>query len=276
MDTGNIYLQPFDSTEVARYRCSFRWLLARYSFSSMLPLLFLVAGAQIANATDTLPVPDGAYMRSADLCQQFRKGGVDSIEFSVSKHGHVYEFPEVRCVVATVQQLRTNRYAVDADCMEAGQPPSQRSFILDAETDRTIRIDGEQLISCELGASTDKPAKGASLPGILIVPPNQEDASRAAPQKLPLPSFSTRPSQEQSPKNERKKATPPTRLIRQWQIANENCRGGSGDDPQTERACNARDALYRQLGAAKWCYGKNGQSGYQYKWHRCGKGSIHF
>lgn len=254
--------------------------LPRSAMGTTLPLLFLIAGAPTANATDALPIADGAYMRSADLCEQFRKGNVDSIEFSVSKNGHAYEFPEVGCVVATVQQLRTNRYAVDADCMEAGQPPSQRSFILDAETDRTIRIDGEQLISCEPGASTGKPAKRASLPEITIVHPSMENGSqgsesKTAPREIPLPSFSVRSSQEQATKAEIKRATPPTKIIRQWEVANENCRGGSGDDPQTDKACRSRDALSRQLEAAKWCYGKQGQSGYQYKWHRCGKGSIH-
>ncbi|MDX8521122.1 hypothetical protein [Mesorhizobium dulcispinae] len=240
---------------------------------TVLPLLSLVVGASNANATDALPIADGAYMRSVDYCEQFRQGKLDSIEFSVSKGGHYYEFPESGCVVATVKPLRPNRYAVDADCMEAGQPPSQRSFILDVESPRALRIDGMQLISCEPDASTDKPAKGVSLPSVT---PSQEDSAKTAPREIPLPSFSARPSQEQSPTNEAKKAFPPTKLIRQWQVANENCRGGSGDDPQTEKACATRDALGRQLEAAKWCYGKNGQSGYQYKWHRCGKGSIHY
>lgn len=251
-------------------------LLARYSCRTTLPLLFLVAGAYTANATDALPVADGAYMRSADLCEQFRKGNVDSIEFSVSKNGHYYEFPESGCVVATVKPLRTNRYAVDADCIEGGDH-SQASFILDVENPQTVRIDGEQLIACEIG----KRANHASLPEIAIVDPGMVDASKAATdtaalKNVPLPSFSVRSNQEQATKAESKRAAPPTKLIRQWGAANENCRGGSGDDPKTLKACGVRDTLARQLEAAKWCYGKNGQSGYQYKWHRCGKGSIHF
>jgi hypothetical protein len=219
----------------------------------VLPLLFLVTGPHTANATDALPVADGAYMRSADLCEQFRNGKVDSIEFSVSKSGHYYEFPESGCVVATVKPLRTNRYAVDADCIEGGDH-SQASFILDVENPRTLRIDGEQLIACEQNLSTSKPAKDVLLPGIQIVPSGKEAVSKARIAK----------------------ANSPGQLIRQWEAANENCRGGAGDDPQTMKACSSRDALSRQLEAAKWCYGKNGQSGYQYKWHRCRKGSIHF
>ncbi|TGQ20027.1 MAG: hypothetical protein E5V67_01905 [Mesorhizobium sp.] len=219
---------------------------------TVLSTLSLVVGTTTANATDALPIADGAYMRSADYCEQFRQGKLDFIEFSVSKGGHYYEFPESGCVVATVKLLRTNRYAVDADCMEGGEH-SQQSFILDVEGARSVRIDGMKLTSCDVTAPTEKKAS----------------------REVPLPSFSARRSQGPSPAGA-KKATPPTKLIRQWQVANENCRGGSGDDPQTEKACNARDALARRLEAAKWCYGKNGQSGYQYRWHRCGKGSIHF
>ncbi|TPI27106.1 hypothetical protein FJW07_31510 [Mesorhizobium sp. B3-1-9] len=224
--------------------------LARPSFKTM--LLFLVAGAPTANATDSLPVADGAYMRSANACEQFRKGELDSIEFSVSKGGHAYEVPEAGCVVASVRELRINRYAVEADCLEAGNP-FQRSFILDVESKQTIRIDGEQLTACDAEAPTPKLGQGSDLPGIPTVPANRKS----------------------EPKAEATKATSPAKLIGQWQVADENCRGGSGDDPKTEKACSARDALARQLETAKWCYGKNGQSRYQYKWHRCGKGSIH-
>ncbi|TPM21723.1 hypothetical protein [Mesorhizobium sp. B2-3-5] len=228
-------------------------LLARHPSRCMLPLLFLVAGVQIGNATDALPISDGAYMRSADLCGQFRDGKLDSIEFSVSKGGHAYDVPEVGCVVATVKPLRADRYSVDADCLETGNP-FQRSFILDVESPKTIRIDGEQLTSCELSTSDGKPAKGASLPGIQMVPSGEAPV----------------------PKAKLAKANSPGQLIGQWQVANENCRGGSGDDPKTMEACDVRDTFARQLETAKWCYGKNGQSGYQYKWHRCGKGSIHY
>ncbi|WP_154674569.1 hypothetical protein [Mesorhizobium erdmanii] len=226
--------------------------LTRSSFKTVLPFLLLVVGTPTANATDALPVADGAYMRSAEYCEQFSKGQLGSIEFSVSKDGHAYDVPEVGCVVAAVRQLRANRYVVDADCLETGNP-FQRTFILDVEGPQTIRIDGEELTSCDAQAPTDK----------------------ATSLEVPLPRFTTRAPADGS-KVEATKAAPPTKLIRQWQVANENCRGGSGDDPQTEKACGARDVLARQLEAAKWCYGKDGQSGYQYKWHRCGKGSIHF
>lgn len=230
-----------------------RRFLAHYPIRTVLPLLSLIGGGPMAHASDALPIADGSYMRSANACEQFRKGELDSIEFSVSKAGHAYEVPEVGCVVASVRKLRINRYAVEADCLETGNP-FQRSFILDVEGEQTIRIDGEQLTACNAKPPTAKLSQGTDLPGITIVPANRESGRNAETPTAPSP----------------------TRLIRQWQAANENCRGGSGDDPQTEKACNARDALSRQLEAAKWCYGKKGQSSYQYKWHRCGKGSIHF
>ncbi|MBZ9940140.1 hypothetical protein LB533_03375 [Mesorhizobium sp. BR1-1-13] len=225
---------------------------ARSPMRTVLVLQSLVFSASVANAMDALPIADGAYMRSASYCEQFRKGELDSIEFSVLKGGHAYEVPEVGCVIASVHKLRTNRYAVEADCLETGNP-FQRSFILDVEGEQTIRIDGEQLTACEHWAVVGKPSQGTDLPGIPIVPANKKNET----------------------KGETTTATSPARLIRQWQAANENCRGGSGDDPQTVKACGARDVLADQLEAAKWCYGKNGQSGYQYKWHRCQKGSIH-
>jgi hypothetical protein len=180
-------------------------------------------------------------MRSAAYCDQFRRGQLDSIEFSVSKGGHYYEFPESGCVVASVKPLRRNRYAVDADCIEGGER-FQQSLILDVEGTQTIRIDGEELTSCDLKTTSDKTALR---------------------------------SPEHLSKAEVKSAALPKKLIRQWEVANENCRGGSGDDPKTLKACDVREKLARQLEAAKWCYGKEGQSGYQYTWHRCQKGSIH-
>ncbi|MEI9429216.1 hypothetical protein [Mesorhizobium sp. Cs1299R1N3] len=228
--------------------------LTSNTIKTALPLVALMAGAPIAHASDPLPVGDGAYMMSANACEQFRKGELDSIEFSVSKGGHAYEVPEVGCVVASVRKLRTNRYVVEADCLETGNP-FQRSFILDVESEQTIRIDGQQLTACEVKGPTGKLIQRTEhLPGIPIVPANSENGTKA----------------------ETKRATPPTKLIRQWEAANENCRGGSGDDPKTLKACGVRDTLAHQLATVKWCYGREGQSHYQYRWHRCQKGSIHY
>lgn len=60
------------------------------------------------------------------------------------------------------------------------------------------------------------------------------------------------------------------KLIEQWSELNGRCRGGSGDDPKTLKACDLRDNLdASKMKPRNLCYGKEGQSGYQYEWHRC-------
>jgi hypothetical protein len=59
------------------------------------------------------------------------------------------------------------------------------------------------------------------------------------------------------------------KLLAQEREANDRCRGGSGNDPQTFAACSTRDALVVKLNKLGWCYGKRNQSGYQMSWHQC-------
>lgn len=58
-------------------------------------------------------------------------------------------------------------------------------------------------------------------------------------------------------------------LLQVSDYLNEKCRGGSGDSPDTQKACSARDTLGEVLRHAGWCYGEPGQYGYQMKWHKC-------
>jgi hypothetical protein len=62
---------------------------------------------------------------------------------------------------------------------------------------------------------------------------------------------------------------PPQDLINQEEALNEKCRGGSGDNPKTLKACDARDALLGQIEAKGWCYGHAGQAGYERDWEQC-------
>lgn len=62
----------------------------------------------------------------------------------------------------------------------------------------------------------------------------------------------------------------PDGMIANWTRLNGLCRGGSGDDPRTTEACVARDTLTKQIDQAGWCYGREGQLGYQFEWHACG------
>ena len=60
-------------------------------------------------------------------------------------------------------------------------------------------------------------------------------------------------------------------MIATWGRLNQDCRGGSGSDPATQRACDQRDALYNRIEAAGFCYGENDTYGYEMKWAVCNR-----
>lgn len=58
-------------------------------------------------------------------------------------------------------------------------------------------------------------------------------------------------------------------LIQRETVLNEQCRGGSGDDLETQKACDKRDKLNKQLNALSWCWmGKNEATS---SWKKCKK-----
>lgn len=63
-------------------------------------------------------------------------------------------------------------------------------------------------------------------------------------------------------------------LIASYRVLNSACRGGSGDDPRTQKACAERDRIVAGLQQAGYCYGRRGQVGAQMSWHRCGLDSL--
>lgn len=63
-------------------------------------------------------------------------------------------------------------------------------------------------------------------------------------------------------------------LIASYRALNSACRGGSGDDPRTQKACAERDRVVTGLQLAGYCYGRRGQVGAQMSWHRCGLDSL--
>lgn len=63
-------------------------------------------------------------------------------------------------------------------------------------------------------------------------------------------------------------------LLASYRSLNSACRGGSGDDPRTQRACAERDRVVSALQQAGYCYGRRGQIGAQMSWHRCGADSL--
>jgi hypothetical protein len=58
-------------------------------------------------------------------------------------------------------------------------------------------------------------------------------------------------------------------LIKQADKLNGQCRGGSDDNPATMRACDKRDKLVDELASKGWCYGHEGQAGYERQWEKC-------
>lgn len=61
----------------------------------------------------------------------------------------------------------------------------------------------------------------------------------------------------------------PAGLLERWANQNGQCRGGSGDKPETMEACEAREHTSEVLHAVGWCFGREGEYGYQMEWHRC-------
>ena len=65
-------------------------------------------------------------------------------------------------------------------------------------------------------------------------------------------------------------------LLQLVEMANGLCRGGSGDRPETEIACQVRDDLVRRLREVGWCYGEAGPAGHQMLRHRCNRRSSQY
>lgn len=65
------------------------------------------------------------------------------------------------------------------------------------------------------------------------------------------------------------RAARPAGLISQWEDQNSACRGGRGDLPETDLACERREAIGAKLDVVGWCYGREGEFGYQMQWHQC-------
>ncbi|MDC7683320.1 hypothetical protein PQU92_08530 [Asticcacaulis sp. BYS171W] len=63
-------------------------------------------------------------------------------------------------------------------------------------------------------------------------------------------------------------------LLTHYADLNEQCRGGSGDDPKTMKACDERDALSDKLEKAGYCYGEFAEYGFQSGWAKCSNGKA--
>ena len=59
-------------------------------------------------------------------------------------------------------------------------------------------------------------------------------------------------------------------LVNSWHSDNSSCRGTPGADPDTFPPCLRRQKVTQQLSSMGYCYGKQGEAGYQMVWHTCG------
>ncbi len=72
-----------------------------------------------------------------------------------------------------------------------------------------------------------------------------------------------------------KAATPAVKaMLDEYSEINSKCRGGAGDDSNTQLACNKRDTLHEKLNSSGWCFGEEGQAGFEMVWHQCNKFSL--
>lgn len=62
-------------------------------------------------------------------------------------------------------------------------------------------------------------------------------------------------------------------MITKERELNSRCRGTEGANPEST-VCSERDAVGRKLNVAGWCYGREGEFGYQNEWHVCQADSI--
>ena len=53
---------------------------------------------------------------------------------------------------------------------------------------------------------------------------------------------------------------------------NDACRGGSGDEKATVKACSQRDAMYAKIRRAGWCWGHADDVGADRRWVQCQPG----
>lgn len=58
-------------------------------------------------------------------------------------------------------------------------------------------------------------------------------------------------------------------LVSLHESMNDQCRGGSGDSPDTERYCDRRDVIYKEIESRGWCWGPDNASGADKSWIEC-------
>lgn len=202
-------------------------------------LAYALASSSRAAAEQRVPLKDGLYASSAEQCAQMRNGEFDGAPYSVEKAGRLLSGSEEACVIASVKPIRSNRYHVESDCREMDEI-SQRSFILDIPSRDRFLIEGDEYLWCldvdDNGLAVSHPSEPGTTSAQASVPPTAAKSIHAAP--APLKKLSCKA------------------LISYWAAREEECRGGSGDDPATDLACNLRSDARTALERRGFCYRK--------------------
>lgn len=60
-------------------------------------------------------------------------------------------------------------------------------------------------------------------------------------------------------------------LIEKSETLDDKCRGGSGNNPSTMKACDQRDKVIASIEKKGWCFGSlnRDDAGYNYRWIPC-------
>lgn len=195
------------------------------AYCPVLALAVFSAGLSLAfaqpDADPRVPLRDGLYFSSPDMCLGFKKGEVDGAHYNVDNGGRGISGLETACVVASIRKVRPNRHLVETDCREFDEV-FQETFFLDTPSREKFRIEGEEYTWC-----VGPPKR--SVPKM----PEASTPAAAALQKL-----SNRA------------------LIDYWADQEEGCRGGFGNDPATDRACAHRAGASDELKRRGLCFRK--------------------
>ena len=158
-------------------------------------------------------------------------------------------------------QAATKGFAENQSVILAAPSPNSEvgpSF-LRAIDDQDARMDAFR--SCIAGLRS-----AGSIGEIVITPPPlRQSGNVQPPPQQPAASVVAEPKGD----------APPRDLLASYSEANGRCRGGPGGADRTEAACQTRDEIGRQLESLDYCYGREGEAGYEMNWHKCESNSEH-
>jgi len=190
---------------------------------------------------------------------------------------------QVDCIRGSFQkqtQLLRGRLAGDA-LKEAALPP-EALFVMQEFLKLKSFLPGEATVDGIFGPATRNAVKqfqaSVSLPQTGFLSKETVDMAgveierQLADKKNEILEQTKQPTQEFTDKKSQSATNPTTtELIRKWNEINSKCRGGSGDAPDTWKACDERNKLTNEITRLGYTYGCDGDAGYQSYWRNdCG------